>query len=184
MTLYDLARLEAALKALSLEVELLKQATGSFAASTDTAGAATASVGRNNEEEVARPTFAALAAAARRGERPVDAWPGPWPLPLTVPATVPVCAPASAPAGAAAPASALASLPPPALASSTAHSPTERVMLAALNMDDVGLRGRRGVKGSSARTQQAQERTSLDLLLGDIATPDLPQPGDSSQDET
>jgi len=184
MSLYDLARLEAALKALSLEVELLKQATGSSAASTDTAGAAAASVARNNEEDVARPTFAALAAAARRGERPVDAWPGPWPLPLTVPATAPACAPVPESAGAAAAASALASLSPPALVSSTAHSPTERVTLAALNMDDVGLRGRRGVKGRSARTQQAQERTSLDLLLGDIATPDLPQPCDSSEDET
>jgi hypothetical protein len=183
MTLYDLARLEAALKALNLEVELLK-ATGSSAASTDTEGAADAP--RTSEEEVARPTFAALAAAARRGERlPVDAWPGPWPLPLTVPATAPACAPASAPAGAAAAASALASLPPQALASSsTAHSPTARATLAALNMDDVGLRGRRGIKGRSARTRQAQERSSLDLLLGDIATPDLPQPCDSSEDET
>jgi hypothetical protein len=185
MSLYDLARLEAAIKAVSLEVELLKQATGSSASSSTTAGAAAASVARNNEEEVARPTFAALAAAAGRGERlPVDAWPGPWPLPLTVPATTPACAPASAPAGVAAAASALASLPPPAFASSTAHSPTARVTLAALNMDDVGLSGRRGVKGRSARARQAPERSSLDLLLGDIATPDLPQPCNSSEDET
>ena len=124
------------MKALSLEVELLKQTSSSSPEEEPAAVAAAAAASDHRGSlEVARPSFAALAATARRG---ADAWPGPWPLPRAVPAAaLVVCAAAPAPAGAAAPASAPVSPLPPALAPSAAHSTTARVKLAPLNLDRV-----------------------------------------------